>query len=78
MSEQDAFVKIAELEAEIEQLGHERDQCEAEAKGLIEGEAVGGPSHAAEIHRLKQRKMMLGTQMQHLRARASALKLGIY
>ena len=78
MSEQDSFVQIAELEAEIQDLGQERDQCEAQAKSLIEAEAAGGPSQAAEIHRLKQRKMMLGTQMQHLRARASALKLGLY
>ncbi|MCB2225487.1 MAG: hypothetical protein KQH53_02335 [Desulfarculaceae bacterium] len=78
MNEQDAFVQIAELETEIEQLAQEQAECAAEAKRLVESEATGGPPQAAEIHRLKQRKMMLGTQMQHLRARASALKLGIY
>lgn len=78
MNEQDAFVQIAELEAEIERLDREREQCAAQVRSLIEAEAAGGPSQAGEIHRLKQMKMMLGTQMQHLRARASALKLGIY
>ncbi len=78
MSETDTFVRVAELEAEVERLDQEREQCEAQARRLIEAEVDGGPSQAGEIHRLKQKKMMLGTQMQHLRAKASALKLGIY
>jgi len=78
MNEPDSFVQVAELEAEVERLEQEREQCEAQTRRLLEAEANGGPSQAGQIHRLKQRKMMLGTQMQHLRAKASALKLGVY
>ena len=77
MSEHDTYVHIAELEAEVEELAVERVQCEDDIRRLIEAEAAGEGSRAGEIHQLKQRKMMLATQMQHLRAKASALKLGI-
>jgi hypothetical protein len=78
MSEQDIFKELAELESEIERLGGEQRRCAAEVRRLLEAEAAGGACQAAAIHQLKQKKMMLGTQIQHLRARASALKLGIY
>ncbi len=78
MSEQDVYKELAELESEIQRLGDEQRQCEAEVRRLLEAEAAGEGCQAAAIHQLKQKKMMLGTQMQHLRARASALKLGIY
>ncbi len=77
MKPSDQHHEIAQLENEIEALAREQAQCAAQAKALVAAEAAGGPSRAGEIHRLKQRRMMLGTQMQHLRARVGALKLGL-
>ncbi|MBU4566416.1 MAG: hypothetical protein KMY53_08185 [Desulfarculus sp.] len=69
--------EIAQLEQEIESLAQEQAQCAALVKELMISESTHGENHAAEIHRLKQQKMMLGTQMQHLRAKIGAMKLGI-
>ncbi|MFH2127757.1 MAG: hypothetical protein ABIK12_14670 [Pseudomonadota bacterium] len=77
MSANDWHHEIAQLETEIEALAQEQAQCAAKVKELMIAESTHGENHAAEIHRLKQQKMMLGTQMQHLRAKIGAMKLGI-
>ena len=77
MKKNDRHHDIAQLEQEIEALAQEQAQCAAQVKELMIAEATHGENHAAEIHRLKQNKMMLGTQMQHLRAKIGAMKLGI-
>ncbi|MCB2193640.1 MAG: hypothetical protein KQI62_18845 [Deltaproteobacteria bacterium] len=77
MNTSDLHHEIAQLENEIESLIQEQAECAARVRELLEAETAGGGSQAGEIHRLKQRKMMLGTQMQHLRAKVGAIKLGI-
>jgi predicted nucleic acid-binding Zn-ribbon protein len=77
MNQSDPHHEIAQLENEIEKLRREQTQCADQMQRLLESEAAGEGSRAGEIHRLKQRKMMLGTQMQHLRAKIGAMKLGI-
>lgn len=77
MKPSDQHHEIAQLENEIQALAKEQAQCAVQVKELMAAEAASGENHAAETHRLKQRKMMLGTQMQHLRARIGALKLGL-
>lgn len=77
MKTNDHHHEIAQLEQEIESLAQEQAQCAAQVKELMIAESTHGENHAAEIHRLKQQKMMLGTQMQHLRAKIGAMKLGI-
>ena len=77
MSPNDPHHEIAQLEKEIEALRQEQTECASRVQKLLESEATGEGSRAAEIHELKQRKMMLGTQMQHLRAKIGAMKLGI-
>lgn len=77
MKTNDRHHEISQLETEIEALAQEQAQCAAKVKELMIAEATHGENHAAEIHHLKQQKMMLGTQMQHLRAKIGAMKLGI-
>lgn len=77
MSSNDLHHQIAQLQNEIQDLAREREECALQVKELLAAEAAGGGCRAADIHRLKQRKMMLGTQMQHLRAKVGAMKLGI-
>ncbi|BEQ13311.1 hypothetical protein [Desulfoferula mesophila] len=77
MSPNDPHREIAQLEKEIEDLRREQAECASRVQELLAAEAAGEGSRAAEIHQLKQRKMMLGTQMQHLRAKIGAMKLGI-
>jgi predicted nucleic acid-binding Zn-ribbon protein len=77
MSPNDPHREIAQLENEIEKLHREQEECASRVQELLAAEAAGEGSRAAEIHQLKQRKMMLGTQMQHLRAKIGAMKLGI-
>ena len=77
MKSSDQHHEAAQLEKEIQALAQEQAQCAAQVKELMAAEAAGGDSQAAEIHRLKQRKMMLGTQMQHLRVQVTALRMGL-
>ena len=77
MSPNDPHHEIAQVEKEIEALVGEQTECAARVQELLAAEAAGEGSRAAEIHQLKQRKMMLGTQMQHLRAKIGAMNLGI-
>ncbi len=60
--------KIAELEEQV------RD-CDRQARELMEREAAGEGVFAAEVFRHKQRKMMLLTEIQHLKVRINHLLL---
>lgn len=77
MKPSDRHLEVAQLENEIESLAREQAQCAVQVRELMAAEVASGANHAAEIHRLKQSKMMLGTQMQHLRAKIGAIKLGL-
>lgn len=66
--------QIDELEAQIKEVEDERQACLDQAKELEKAELAGQGSHAAEIHRLKQRRMMLATQAQHLKVRVRFLR----
>lgn len=67
----------AELEAEIARLADERDQCEAEARRLMEREAAGEGVFAAQVFELKQKKQVLATEIRHLQVRLNHLLLGL-
>ena len=69
--------RLAELEAEIADLAVRQARCADEAKDLLAREAAGEGAFAAQIHELKQRRMMLATEIQHRKARLNALLLGV-
>lgn len=69
--------RTAVLEREIAELAQEQTVCAAEVRGLLEREAAGEGPFAQEINTLKQRKMMLATEVQHRKAKLNALLLGI-
>lgn len=75
MNPTDPGLQTARLEQEIAGLARERAQCEAQIRELLDQEAAGQGGLAPAIHQLKQKKMMLATQSQHLKARLSALLL---
>ena len=60
--------KIAELEEQV------RD-CDRRARELMEREAAGQGVFAAEVFQNKQRKMMLTTEIQHLKVRINHMLL---
>lgn len=68
--------RVAALESEIAALAREQAACAAEVRGLMEREAAGEGPFAQEINSLKQRKMMLATEIQHRKAKINALLLG--
>ncbi|MFH1035362.1 MAG: hypothetical protein V1806_12710 [Pseudomonadota bacterium] len=65
--------RIKDLEAQICDLASQQGQCDQQVKGLARREMAGEGTFAAQIHELKQRKMMLATQIQHLKVRINAL-----
>lgn len=69
--------RLAVLEREIAELAREQAVCAAEVRGLMEREAKGEGPFAQEINTLKQRKMMLATEVQHRKAKLNALLLGL-
>ncbi len=68
--------RMAVLEGEIAELAREQAACAAEVRGLMEREAAGEGPFAQEINALKQRKMMLATEVQHRKVKLNALLLG--
>lgn len=68
--------RLADLESEIGELSAELAGCAQEAKDLLVREAAGEGPFAARIHELKQRRMMLATEIQHRKARINALLWG--
>jgi hypothetical protein len=78
LSEDDpeTIAQIKALEAEIADLHAQRKKCEQETKELARREMAGEGPFAAQIHALKQRKMVLTTEAQHRRVRINALILG--
>jgi len=71
------MAKIKALEAEIADLKAQQKQCEQEAKELLGREMAGEGIFAAQIHALKQRKMVLATEAQHRKVRINALLLSM-
>jgi hypothetical protein len=72
----ETVAQIKALEAEIADLHAQRKQCEEETKELARREMAGEGPFAAQIHALKQRKMVLTTEAQHRKVRINALILG--
>lgn len=72
----ESLVQVKSFEAEIVDLHAQRRKCEQEAKDLSRQEMAGDGIFAAQIHALKQRKMVLTTEAQHLRVRINALIFG--
>lgn len=67
--------RIHALEAEIANLAAQHKQCDHDYKELARREIAGEGPFAAQIHELKQRKMVLATEIQHRKARIKALLL---
>lgn len=70
------MLEAARLEREIAGLAQEQALCQSRIRQLMEQEAAGQSGLAAAIHQAKQRRMMLATQAQHLKARLNALLMG--
>lgn len=68
--------RLARLEAEIAELAAGQAQCADQIKDLLAREARGEGPFAGQIHELKQRRMMLATEIQHRKARLNRLLLG--
>lgn len=68
--------RMEELEAQIAELAASQAESAREAKDLLAREAAGEGPFAARIHELKQRRMMLATEIQHCKVRINALLLG--
>ncbi|MFH1035524.1 MAG: hypothetical protein V1806_13525 [Pseudomonadota bacterium] len=73
----ESLVQVKSFEAEIVDLHAQRRKCEQEAKALARQEMTGDGYFAAQIHSLKQQKMVLATETQHLMVRINALVLGL-
>lgn len=73
MDKQAAQREVQRLEKQISELAKEQEQCQQEVLRLMDQEIGQGVSLAVEIHQAKQRRMMLATQSQHLKARLNAL-----
>jgi hypothetical protein len=71
------MLEAARLERELADLAQERAACQALVRELLDKEADGQAGLAAAIHQAKQRRMMLATQTQHLKARLNALLLNV-
>ncbi len=67
------IARIKALEEEIAGLAAQQKECDQEAKELARREMAGEGPFAAQIHALKQRKMVLTTEMQHKKVRINAL-----
>ncbi|MBI5523308.1 MAG: hypothetical protein HY910_11810 [Desulfarculus sp.] len=65
--------QIKALEAEIADLNAQQQACDQEVKDLAQREMAGEGPFAAQIHALKQRKMVLVTEAQHKKVRINAL-----
>jgi hypothetical protein len=67
------MAQVKDLEAQIAEIDAQRAQCGQEAQELARQEMAGQGTFAAQIHALKQRRMVLTTQAQHLKVRINAL-----
>ena len=76
MNQPDPTEEITGLEREIEQLAQEQAECQAQTRERLEKEARGAGGLANQIHQLKQKKLMLATQRQHLKVRLNWILLG--
>ncbi|MFH1060113.1 MAG: hypothetical protein V1797_15735 [Pseudomonadota bacterium] len=68
--------RMEELEGEIAELAVRQEECAAEVRDLLAREAAGEGPFAGRIHALKQRRMVLATEVQHRKVRINALLLG--
>ena len=75
MTQPDPKVEITRLEREIEQLARKQTECQALTRELLQKEARGAGGLANQIHQLKQKKLMLATQRQHLKVRLNWILL---
>lgn len=73
----ETMARFKALEAEIADLLAQQRQCEQETKELARREMAGEGLFAAQIHALKQRRMVLATEAQHRRVRINALRLSL-
>jgi hypothetical protein len=71
----ETIAQIKALEAEIADLHAQQKQCEQETKELARREMAGEGPFAAQIHALKQRKMVLATEAQHRKVCINALRM---
>jgi hypothetical protein len=68
--------QIQDLQAQISDLAAQLVECEKQTRAMMAREAAGDGVHASEIHRLKQLKMVLLTEIQHRKVRINALRFG--
>ena len=66
---------VEELKQEIEDLEKDIEDCALKLRQLLEEEVRSGSNHAQEIFELKQKKMMLGTEIQHRKVRINLILL---
>lgn len=69
--------QIEDLQAQISDLAAQLVECEKQTRELLAREAAGEGSQAPQIHRLKQRKMVLLTEIQHRKVRINVLRFAI-
>lgn len=69
----ETMAQIKVLEAEIADLTAQQEACHQKAKELASREMAGQGRFAPQIHELKQRRMMLATEIQHRKVRINAL-----
>lgn len=71
----ETIAQIKALEAEITDLHAQQKQCEQETKEMVLREMAGEGPFAAQIHALKQRKMVLITEAQHRKVCINLLRI---
>ena len=74
LSPEDAAT-VEELKKEITQFEKDIEECAMKLRQLLEDEVRSGAVHAQEIFDLKQKKMMLGTEIQHRKVRINLMLL---
>lgn len=69
--------EIEELNREIALLARQQDECQEKARDLMAREMDGEGPFAREVFELKQAKLRLATEAQHLRVRINHLLYGV-
>lgn len=69
--------QVDEINQEIAELASERERCQETALDLLAREQAGEGPFAREIFELKQQRLRLATEIQHLKVRINHLIYGV-